>query len=650
MNYTTYLFDFDYTLADSSRGIVTCFQIVLKRHGYTEITDEAIKRTIGKTLEDSFSILTGITDAEQLAGLRKEYSTEAGTYMNPNTFLFPDTIRALQKLKAQGMKLGIISTKYRYRIQSFLDEKAPYDWFSIIVGGEDVSSHKPNPEGLLYAIDKLGVSPEAVIYVGDSIVDAETAQAAGVTFVGVTHGVTTADELSQYPHLRIINTLEDLPGNDSQTTVKEKKKKIGIAPIILLSFLLFLTLAELIAGGTYFFLIILLLTFWKISQKRQILPSGLKAVIIRWCRPFIVYIRALHIWQIKGVKTCPATTETTVCKNCGNIYTGNFCNRCGQSCNTPRFRLRNAFKSALGGLSNIDTGFGRTLVELLYRPGYMIKDFIAGKRVHYFRPFQTLFVLAALYILAVELIDPASLKKSKEDPQTVETEQFIAARTLLQQQMDTTQDVHKREALSQIVNKLDRHIKKNKKENLALDEVIAQGISEQDNPIKDIVNTRKEISEHIRQRIDNMPFLKKVYNLLDSWTHGNKAVSIICTLPVFAFATRMTFRRRKYNHDYNMTEQIFIQTYIACQILLISILILPFNGKAAVNDLYDIPWWCIFLLFLWDYRQLFNCNWYRSFWRTVLMFVYSYLIIMTIAILAVAILIPGIYLLKAIGI
>ena len=54
MNYTTYLFDFDYTLADSSRGIVTCFHNVLTRHGYTEVTDDDIKRTIGKTLEDSF--------------------------------------------------------------------------------------------------------------------------------------------------------------------------------------------------------------------------------------------------------------------------------------------------------------------------------------------------------------------------------------------------------------------------------------------------------------------------------------------------------------------------------------------------------------------------------------------------------------------
>ena len=62
MRYTTYLFDFDYTLADSSRGIVLCFRKVLERNGYTDVTDDAIRRTIGKTLEESFSILTGETE------------------------------------------------------------------------------------------------------------------------------------------------------------------------------------------------------------------------------------------------------------------------------------------------------------------------------------------------------------------------------------------------------------------------------------------------------------------------------------------------------------------------------------------------------------------------------------------------------------
>ena len=91
MEYTTYLFDFDYTLADSSRGIVICFRNVLERHGHTGITDEQIKRTIGKTLEESFTILTGIDDAETLASYRKEYIKEADEHMNVNTVLFPET-------------------------------------------------------------------------------------------------------------------------------------------------------------------------------------------------------------------------------------------------------------------------------------------------------------------------------------------------------------------------------------------------------------------------------------------------------------------------------------------------------------------------------------------------------------------------------
>ena len=87
MNYKTYLFDFDYTLADSSRGIVKCFRIVLTRHQYLTVTDEAIKRTIGKTLEESFSILTGITDPVQLEAFRQEYRLEADVHMNVNTQL-----------------------------------------------------------------------------------------------------------------------------------------------------------------------------------------------------------------------------------------------------------------------------------------------------------------------------------------------------------------------------------------------------------------------------------------------------------------------------------------------------------------------------------------------------------------------------------
>ena len=201
--YTTYLFDFDYTLADSSKGIVLCFRHVLNLHGYTGITDEEIKRTIGKTLEESFSILTGVTDADTLAAYKKEYVKAADQHMTVNTFLFPETLSVLTQLKQDGARIGIISTKYRYRIMELLSQKLPAQFLDIIVGGEDVKTPKPSPEGLLFAIEHLSVQKEETLYIGDSTVDAETAQAAGVDFMGVLHGATTRSELEAYPHVRI---------------------------------------------------------------------------------------------------------------------------------------------------------------------------------------------------------------------------------------------------------------------------------------------------------------------------------------------------------------------------------------------------------------------------------------------------------------
>ena len=224
MNYTTYLFDFDYTLADSSRGIVTCFQNVLKRHGYTAVTDEEIKRTIGKTLEDSFSILTGITDAQQLADFKKEYGKEADEHMTVNTMLFLETKSVLIALKDAGARIGIISTKFRFRIKELLSLHFPDNFMDIIIGGEDVKTAKPSPEGLLLAIKQLHVTKAETLYIGDSTVDAETAQAAGVDFAGVTHGVTTAQELGRYPHRKIMATLEELLDKDEEQLLSKNEE------------------------------------------------------------------------------------------------------------------------------------------------------------------------------------------------------------------------------------------------------------------------------------------------------------------------------------------------------------------------------------------------------------------------------------------
>lgn len=213
MKYAAILFDFDYTLADSSARIVTCFQNVLNRHSFDAVTDYQIKLTIGKPLEASFSLLTGITDPGKLEMLRQQYTREADTYMTANTFLYPGTLPVLEELRARGIQTGIISTKYRYRILEFLESQGIAGLFDLIIGGEDVTRHKPDPEGLELAIRTLAVPHEQALYVGDSTADAGTAAQAGVSFAGITSGMTTAAELAAYPHISIladINALSEI--------------------------------------------------------------------------------------------------------------------------------------------------------------------------------------------------------------------------------------------------------------------------------------------------------------------------------------------------------------------------------------------------------------------------------------------------------
>lgn len=628
MRYTTYLFDFDYTLADSSRGITLCFRHVLERNGYAGVTDEAIRRTIGKTLEESFSILTGVTDPDRLAAFKAEYRREADVYMTPNTRLFPETLRVLRTLKERGAKIGIISTKYRFRIHDTLDQHLPADFLDIVVGGEDVSRAKPDPEGLLYAIRQLGVKKKRVLYIGDSTVDAETAQAAGVDFAGVTHGVTTADELAAYPHRRIMDSLTELLA----------PRRIAVRQIILLFFLLWLGWAESIPPDndpTFIFFTLFLVYLLKVGSTRRLLPREVKAWLCEKCHPLIVRARAFHICQIRGKAPAPLSTQPCTCRNCGHMFTGNFCPRCGQTRGVYRFRLRHAPGNILRSLFRVDGKFGHTLIALLYRPGHLMRGFMQGRRAAYSMPLQTLFLLVAFYLLAVQLVIP----KIQEKQTVMETETYDPQRVeKLRESIADLQEEREKwieDSLTAILaDAAIIKLKQDLAEALPADSLKSnEKLKEEENvTILGIGLNSSKFGEKLDTYIRDIPFLGRVWELLKRWGHGNRTLHVIAILPLFAVGTYWSFqnrwqlRKHPQRVRFNLMEHFFIQAYIAGQIMLLSILVLPFGLADYEADIFALPWSIIFLLFWWDLRQLYLCSWWASFCRTVWMFVYGLLL------------------------
>jgi phosphoglycolate phosphatase len=210
VNYSIYLFDFDYTLADSEKGIVGSFHHTLKARGFAPVPDEHIRRTIGLPMEDAVRQITGLQDIAQVTAFIEEYRCFADTYMTPNTRFFPETIPTLQTLRARGAHTAVISTKTRSRIAEKFEQDGVMHLLDFIIGREDVAVPKPAPEGILCALQRLGGQKAETLYIGDSHIDARAAQNAGTDFAAVTTGTTTAAEFKSFPHVKIMKSLAEL--------------------------------------------------------------------------------------------------------------------------------------------------------------------------------------------------------------------------------------------------------------------------------------------------------------------------------------------------------------------------------------------------------------------------------------------------------
>ncbi len=208
--YSAVVFDFDYTLGDSTNGIVLSINYALSKLGYGERETEAIRKTVGLSLKDTFTVLTGKEDENEAQAFSKYFKEKADMVMVDNTRIYPGILESLQSLKARGYKTGIVTTKYHYRIEQILEKYGAAKLIDLIVGAEDVRIEKPNPEGLLWAVDKLGLDKKQVLYVGDSIVDAKTARNAVVDFAGVLTGTTKKDDFLEYNNILIGKDVNDV--------------------------------------------------------------------------------------------------------------------------------------------------------------------------------------------------------------------------------------------------------------------------------------------------------------------------------------------------------------------------------------------------------------------------------------------------------
>jgi phosphoglycolate phosphatase len=204
------LFDFDLTLADSTPGVVECVNHALEQMALPRAEPEAIRATIGFSLAAMLARLTGLTDPRIAQGFSAYFIERADLRMVDLTSVFPEVAGSLVQLKSAGVRTGIVSTKFRYRIEAILARHGLVQAFDVVVGGEDVMRHKPDPEGLYKALDGLDVRPGDSLYVGDHPVDAEAAAAAGIPFAAVLTGAANRNDFERWPVGAFVRSLRDI--------------------------------------------------------------------------------------------------------------------------------------------------------------------------------------------------------------------------------------------------------------------------------------------------------------------------------------------------------------------------------------------------------------------------------------------------------
>ncbi|MGO2100903.1 pyrophosphatase PpaX [Vagococcus salmoninarum] len=203
---TAVLFDFDGTIGDTNHLISESYLHVLNKHFPGEYTTDSVRKFNGPALEEVF---LGVSPEHGLE-LVKEYREFNHQMHDELIRAFPDVPESLERLKAHGIKLAVVSTKYNTMLRHGLDVLGLTSYFDVILGGNDYEKVKPDPEPVLLGMSRLGSEKANTIMVGDNWQDIESAHNAGIEGVFVKWSQKTVAEMAPYKPDKIAESMIEL--------------------------------------------------------------------------------------------------------------------------------------------------------------------------------------------------------------------------------------------------------------------------------------------------------------------------------------------------------------------------------------------------------------------------------------------------------
>jgi phosphoglycolate phosphatase len=196
MKFKGVIFDLDGTLINSLEDLADSMNTVLSGSNYPVHNINTYKSFIGNGIRNLVRVALPESGRDEQT-IAECYSRMMEIYNNNcmnKTRPYNGIIDLLNKLKARNIRLCVFSNKADEFTKKIVQALMP-GYFDIIMGLSTEAHKKPNPFGAIQISRKLGISPEDFIYAGDTGIDMETAQNAGMAGVGVLWGFRTREEL-----------------------------------------------------------------------------------------------------------------------------------------------------------------------------------------------------------------------------------------------------------------------------------------------------------------------------------------------------------------------------------------------------------------------------------------------------------------------
>ncbi|KUF32457.1 MULTISPECIES: pyrophosphatase PpaX [Lysinibacillus] len=200
------LFDFDGTLLNTNDLIIQTFMHVLNERFPGQYSPKDCLKFIGPSLKQTFNDIAPDEEEALIANYRAWNIEHHDELVSE----YPDVVSTLEQLKAQGIRLAIVSTKRNETIDRGLSIMGATHLFDVRIGTDDVKNVKPDPEPVLLALQRLGIDKEDAIMIGDNSHDIEAGHRAGVRAAGVAWAIKGEAYLQQYQPEYMLQHMTDL--------------------------------------------------------------------------------------------------------------------------------------------------------------------------------------------------------------------------------------------------------------------------------------------------------------------------------------------------------------------------------------------------------------------------------------------------------